>query len=85
MFVIKVKGKELYYNNRNSYGLHKDINQADVYNSEKGASIALRTFKKWWEWNKELNRDIHKWMNEVKDFDNDMEIREIREVEVKLK
>ncbi len=78
MYVIKIKDKDLFYNNRNNYGFHNDINKADVYNSEKGAKNALNTLKYWWEigikestWKKEYH-------NYIKDFKNDVEIREVK-------
>ena len=78
MYVIKVKGKNLFYNRRNDYGFHDNINKADVYNSKKGASNALSGLKYWWtlgEKDKDWKRDYHAY---IKDFQKDLEIREVK-------
>lgn len=82
MFVIKIKNKKLFYNNRNDYGFHENINKADVYNSRKGASIALGSLRNWYNLGAKdasWRRDFH---DHIKNFDVDVEIRE---VEIKLK
>jgi hypothetical protein len=78
MFVIKIKDKDLFYNNRNSHGFHDDINMADVFNSKKGASNSLNNLKRWYNvglrvyWRR---KEYHDFIN---DFDNDVEIREVK-------
>jgi hypothetical protein len=77
MFVIKIKEKDLFYNNRNKHGFHSDIQKADVYNTYNGAMKAKQTLQYWWNLGvKDSNweRDYHKY---IKDFDQDVEIREV--------
>lgn len=79
MFVIKIKDRDLFYNNRNKYGFrfHSDIEKADVYNTHNGAMKAKQTLQYWWNLGvKDINweRDYHKY---IKDFDQDVEIREV--------
>lgn len=77
MYIIKIKNKDLFYNNRNDYGFHDNINKADIYNSRKGAIIALNSLKRWWKLgikNIDYIRDYHSY---IKNFEKDVEIREV--------
>ena len=48
MYVIKVKGKDLYYSNSGKkFGFYQ-LKDADVYNTERGAKIAITTLKYWY-------------------------------------
>jgi hypothetical protein len=51
---------------------------SEVFNTKKGASNSLNTLKRWYNAGLEhdyLRRDYHNFIN---DFDNDIEIREVK-------
>lgn len=78
MYVIKIKNRDLFYNNRNSHGFHDSLDKADCYNTEKGAKNALNTLKYWWEQgceNSSFRREYHSY---IKNFKEDVEIRKVK-------
>lgn len=77
MYIIKIKNKNLFYNNRNDYGFHDNINKADIYNSKKGAIIALNSLKRWWKLGIEDSFYINDYHSYIKDFEKDVEIRKV--------
>ena len=78
MYVIKVKDKDLFYNNRNHHGFHDSIEKADIYNTRKGASIALNTLSYWWNEGLKHKMFRKEYHNYIIDFSVDVEIREVK-------
>jgi hypothetical protein len=73
MFVIKIKDKDLFYDNT-YFMFCKKINKAKIYSTKSGVDKAYIRFKHHYE---VCLIDNMPWTKEINNFDQDVEIREV--------